>query len=167
MNLEEWDARLRYQDVELARSHTYRFRARAMDNDGNWSSWAYGPTFLARLVQQSAGSVDYTKTWTTTSNAAFSSGSVRYSKTAGASVSYRATGRAFAFVTTKGPTGGGADYVNGVLKATVDLYSATSRYRVQVWTKRYTGSAARTIKVVVLGTSGRRRVDVDAFVVLK
>jgi hypothetical protein len=145
VNLEDWDASLRYQDVELARNHTYRFRARARDNDGNWSAWAYGPTFLARLVQQSAGSVDYTKTWTTTSNAVFSGGSVRYSKTAGASVSYRATGRAFAFVTTKGPTRGKARiYVNGVLKATVDLYSATSQYRVQVWTKRYTDSAART-----------------------
>jgi CSLREA domain-containing protein len=168
VSIEDWDASLRYQDVELGRNHTYRFRAAARDNDGNWSAWSYGPTFLARLVQQSAASVDYTRTWTTTSNAVFSSGSVRYSKTAGASVSYRATGRAFAFVTTLGPTRGKARiYINGVLKATVDLYAATSKYRVQVWTKRYTDSEARTIKVVVLGTSGRPRVDADAFVVLK
>jgi hypothetical protein len=165
---EEWDRTFSYHDVKLARSHTYRFRVRAMDNDGNWSAWSYGPTFLARLVQQSAGSIDYARTWTTRTSDKFSSGSVRYSKTAGASASYRATGRAYAVVTTKGPTRGKARiYVNGVLKATVDLYSPTSKYRVQVWTKRYGTSVARTIKVVVLGTSGRPRVDVDAFVVLR
>jgi len=57
--------------------------------------------------------------------------------------------------------------VNGVLKATIDLRSASTTYRVQAWSIRYSTSTSRTVKVVVLGTSGRPRVDVDAFVVLK
>jgi hypothetical protein len=40
-------------------------------------------------------------------------------------------------------------------------------YRAQVWSIRYSTSASRTIKVVVVGTSGRPRVDLDAFIVLR
>jgi CSLREA domain-containing protein len=154
--------------VTLANGKTYRFRVRAVDYDANASSWRYGPTFDARLVQQTSTAVHYAKTWVTSSNAVFSGGSVRYAKAAGASATYTATGRAYAFVTTTGPTRGKAKiYVNGVLKATVDLYSASEAYRVQAWSIGYSTSSSRTIKVVVLGTSGRPRADLDAFAVLR
>jgi len=154
--------------VTLAKGTTYRFRVRAVDYDHNASSWRYGPTFSARLVQQTSTAVHYAKTWVTSSNAVYSGGSVRYAQAAGASATYTATGRAYAFVTTTGPTRGKAKvYVNGVLKATVDLYSASETDRVQAWSIRYSTSSSRTIKVVVLGTSGRPRVDLDAFAVLR
>ena len=56
-------------------------------------------------------------------------------------------------------------FVNGVLKATVDLYSAATKKRVVVWSQTYTTSATRTITIKVLGTAGRQRVDVDGFIV--
>ncbi|HEY3334872.1 MAG TPA: CSLREA domain-containing protein [Candidatus Limnocylindrales bacterium] len=152
----------------LPTGKTYRFRVRAVDQDGNVSGWAYGATFAARLLQQSSSAVHYSGTWATTWSASFSGGSTRRSSSAGASASLTATGRAYAFVTTTGPTRGKAKvYVNGVLKATIDLRSVTLTYRVQAWSIRYSTSTSRTIKVVVVGTSGRPRVDVDAFVVLK
>ena len=154
--------------VTLTNGKTYRFRVRAADYDANASSWRYGPTFATRLVQQTSTAVHYAKTWVTSSSAASSGGSVRSAKAAGASATYTATGRAYAFVTTTGPTRGKAKvYVNGVLKATVDLYSASETYRVQAWSIGYSTSLSRTIKVVVLGTSGRPRVDLDAFAVLR
>jgi len=154
--------------VTLASGKTYRFRIRAVDYDNNASTWRYGPTFATRLVQQSSTAVHYAKTWITSSKSVFSGGSLKSAQAAGASATYTATGRAYAFVTTTGPTRGKAKvYVNGVLKATVDLYSASETYRVQAWSIGYSTSSSRTIKVVVLGTSGRPRVDVDAFLVLR
>jgi hypothetical protein len=58
-------------------------------------------------------------------------------------------------------------YVNGVHKATVDLYRSSAKYRVVVWQATYSSVATRTIKLVVAGTPGRPRVDLDAFVVIK
>ena len=57
--------------------------------------------------------------------------------------------------------------INGSVVGTIDLYAPTTHTRVIGWQKTWSTSATRTIKVVVLGTSGRPRVDVDAFVVLK
>ena len=56
-------------------------------------------------------------------------------------------------------------YVNGVLKATVDLYAAATKKQALVWAVNYSTSATRTVTIKVLGTSGRPRVDVDGFIV--
>jgi hypothetical protein len=153
-------------NLTVSGGHTYRFRVKAVDFDGNASGWSYGPSFSSRLAQQSAAS--FVKTWTTSSNSLYSGGSVRYAKTAGASASYTFTGRAVAFVSTTGPLRGKAKiYINGVYQATVDLDGMVNVYRAQVWQKTWATSLARTIKVVVLGTSGRPRVDVDAFAVIR
>ena len=58
-------------------------------------------------------------------------------------------------------------YVNGVYQATVDLYRSSYQYRAVAWQKTWSTSGTRTIKLVVAGTSGRPRVDLDAFVVVK
>ena len=56
-------------------------------------------------------------------------------------------------------------YVNGVLKATVDLGSAITLKQRILWSANYTSSATRTVTIKVLGTSGRARVDIDGFIV--
>jgi len=86
----------------------------------------------------------------------------------GAWVKLTATGRVFSFITTKAPSRGKAKvYVDGKYVATIDLKAASTTYRVQAWTKTFSSSKAHTIKIVLLGTSGRPRVDADAFAVLK
>ena len=55
--------------------------------------------------------------------------------------------------------------MNGVYKATVDLYSATTKKQLIAWSANYSTSATRTLTIKVLGTSGRPRVDVDGFIV--
>jgi hypothetical protein len=58
-------------------------------------------------------------------------------------------------------------YVNGTLKARINLYSPTTKYRQLVWQTTWSSATAPAIKVYVEGTSNRPRVDLDAFAVLK
>ena len=44
---------------------------------------------------------------------------------------------------------------------------ATTKYRALAWQKTWSTSGTQTVKLVVVGTSGRPRVDLDAFAVLK
>ena len=57
-------------------------------------------------------------------------------------------------------------YVDGVLQATVDTYRSSTQYRSVVWRQAYSSTVTKTIRIVVLATSGRPRVDLDAFVVI-
>ena len=149
-------------------SGTVRFRVRAVDKAGNVGAWMTGPTLTPRLIQQSSSSVRYRGTWTSTSSSHCSGGSERYARTPGASATYSFTGRSITFVTTTAPTRGKVKvYVNGTLVATVDLRSSSTRYRIVAWQKTWSTSASRTVKLVVVGTSGRPRVDLDAFVTLR
>ena len=58
-------------------------------------------------------------------------------------------------------------YINGRRVATVDLYRTSTQYRVLAWQRTWSTTATRTVKLVVVGTSGRPRVDVDAFTLVK
>lgn len=154
--------------TSLSPGHTYQFRVAAVDHDGNLSAWATGPTLAPKLVQQNGSGVTASSGWSTTSSSSLSGGSAKWSKKTSASLTATVTGRAVALIATTGPGRGVAKiYVDGTLKASVDLLSATTVYRVQVWSTKFSSSATHKIKVVVAGTSGRPRVDVDAFAVVK
>ena len=154
--------------VTVPSSGTVRFRVRAVDRADNTGAWATGRTLSPRLVQQSSSAVKYAGTWRSTSGTAYSGGSARYAKAARASARYTFTGRSIALVTTMAPTRGKVKiYVNGAHVATVNLYATTAKYRVLAWQKTWSASGTRTVKLVVVGTSGRPRVDLDAFAVLK
>lgn len=151
----------------LVLGKTYTFRVRAEDYDGNVSPWSTTSAYGARLIQESSTSVAWTGLWTTASSSAVSGGTVRYSTKLGASATLTAKARGYAWVATTSPTRGKAKiYVDGVLKATVDLSSLNLTYRAQVWSTTFATSKTRTVKVVVLATSGRPRIDVDAFALL-
>ena len=153
-------------DVTLARTHDYQFRVRAIDVDGNIGSFKTGPVVESRLYQQTSSAFVYSSSgWATSTADVFSGGSTRRSTADRASARFMATGRSFAWITTTGPTRGMAQvYVNGVSIATVDLYSPTTTYRVQAWTRSYAAPVTRTIRIVVYGSE---RVDLDAFAVIK
>jgi hypothetical protein len=152
----------------LANGKAYRFRVRAVDRDGNTGAWKTGPSATPRLVQQTSSSIRYVKTWATTTSAVYSGGTARSSSVAGASATFTFTGRAVALIASTGPNRGRAKvYVNGALVTTIDLSLTAPANRVLVWQRWWSTSATRVVKVVVLGTTGRPRVDVDAFEVLR
>lgn len=147
---------------------TYRFRVRAFDKAGNVSAWAYGPTFKTLRIQQSSGTVVYRATWSTATSSSASGGSYRWARTRGASATFRFSGRAVGWVAVKAPGYGKAKvYVDGVHVATVDLAATSASHRRIVYSKRWPTTGTHTIRVVCQATSGRPRVDVDAFVVLR
>jgi hypothetical protein len=64
--------------------------------------------------------------------------------------------------------GKAAVYLDGAKVATVDLFSARTLARQVVFSKGNLDPATpHTLEVRNLGTAGRSRVDVDAFVVLR
>jgi lysozyme len=144
---------------------TYRYATKATDGKGNTSGWAYGSSFRPYLLQESGTAVAYIGTWNGVAAASASGGGLKYATANGASASYSFSGSSVAWVSYRGPARGSADvYVDGVKKATVNLYAAANSARQIVFAANWTWNGSHTIKIVCLGTAGHARVDVDAFV---
>ena len=76
------------------------------------------------------------------------------------------TGESIAWVSSKSATRGSAQvYVDGVLAATVSLRKAATAHRQVVFGTAWSSAGPHTIQIVVLGTVGHPRVDLDALVV--
>lgn len=149
----------------LAYNTTYRYRAKVEDAGGGTSAYSTGPYIQSRLTQQNSTSVKYRLTWATRSSSSYLGESTKSATTAGASASYTFTGSSIAWVGAIGPTRGSARvFIDGVLKATVNTYSSTSAYKRTLYVFNWSSQGTHTIKVVVVGTAGHARVDVDGFV---
>jgi hypothetical protein len=156
-----------HYDKLLARGHTYRFRVRVADHDGNRSAWKYGPTFSVKLIQQTSTSVVYSSGWTTQSLTVFSGGSAKHAGTLGRAVRFTFSGRSVAFVTSAWIGGGVvAVYVDGVRQPNDVLLGEDSHndYRMQAFAKTWSSVGTHTVRFVITLAG---RVDVDAFAVLK
>jgi hypothetical protein len=154
--------------LSLTSGHTYRFEARARDRAGNLGAWKVGPTVYPTLLQQSSSSVAYQGTWGLASATSYSGGSARYATGAGASASVTRSAGSLAFFTTRGPNRGAVKiYVDGTYRTTVDLYAASLSYRYVAYAVAWSAVETHTLKVVVVGTAGRPRVDFDAVEVVR
>jgi hypothetical protein len=122
-------------------------------------------TGTAKLFQNSSTSIKFGGTWSAVSASGASGGSVKSSSKAGATATFATSAHAYAIVATKGPKMGAFEvWVNGVKVATVDLKRSSTAYRQVVWQGTRAPSGTSTIKIKVLGTTGRPRVDLDAFI---
>jgi hypothetical protein len=147
----------------LTLGYTYRYKVVATDGAGNSTSWIYGNTVEPLLTQQSSSAVTYTGTWTTASSTDTSGGSLNYATAAGASASFTFNGSGVAWVSYLGPNRGSANvYVDGVLTKTVSLYSTTNQPMRIVYAYAWGANGTHTIEIVVAGTAGHPRVDLDA-----
>jgi hypothetical protein len=153
---------------QLLVNHTYQFQIRAVDAVGHMGSWRLSTTLRPYLYQSSVATV-VTGSWHTATSSYYSGGSARYATAAGASATFRATSaRSIAIVATKAKTRGSFKvYVDGVYKRTISTYSTTTKYRQLVYQFSWSSAGTHKVKIVVSGTSGRPRVDLDAFVVLR
>ncbi|MFE4612047.1 N-acetylmuramoyl-L-alanine amidase [Streptomyces niveus] len=136
----------------------------AYDQAGNSTSASVSvtPAILQETSATKSGS------WTTKSSSNYLGGKSFSSSSKNASLTWTFTGKSAAWVVSRAGTSGQAYvYVDGVKAATVDLKSATTKYRDAIWTKTWTASAKHTIKVVVVGTTGRPAVTTDGLVYLK
>ena len=144
---------------------TARQRVRATDTKANTSDWLAGGLVTATVFQQWSGTVAWTGSWQTTGWSGASGGSVRMASGRGASTTFRFTGSSVAWVAAKGSTRGGAwVYVDGAFAGSVNLHSTTGQSRAIVFARNWLASGAHTLRIVVAGTPGHPRVDVDAFI---
>jgi hypothetical protein len=152
-------------DRLLAPQHSYRFRVSAVDQAGNPTGPVSGATFTLSRYSENNAKVAYSGRWKTSTSSVFWGGAARKSSSAGAKASLTFSGRSASWVARKGPDRGkAAVYVNGTKLATIDLYSPTYQSQRVVWAGTWSTSASRKLTIRVSGTSGRPRVDVDAFV---
>ncbi|MGW5599497.1 N-acetylmuramoyl-L-alanine amidase [Streptomyces rochei] len=136
----------------------------AHDQAGNTASASVTGTPV--ILQET--SATRSGTWSTKSSTSYLGGKSYSSTARNASLTWTFTGRSAAWVVSRASGSGQAHvYVDGVKAATVDLKSATTKYRDAIWTKTWSTSAKHTVKIVVSGTQGRPTVTTDGLVYLK
>ncbi|OKI58017.1 hypothetical protein A6A27_07215 [Micromonospora sp. CB01531] len=143
---------------------TTTWSMQAADWSGNTatSSASWTPVFIPEAKATRTG------TWSTYTSSNYLGGSALTATTAKASLNWAFTGRSVSFVATKTTTSGQVEiWVDGVKNTTLDLKSSTTEYRRILWTKNWTGTARHTVKIVVVGTSGRPRVITDGLVYVR
>ena len=105
-------------------------------------------TFMVRYDQTDSHFV-YSGTWAAFVKTVAWNGSYGRSSTTAASVTVTFNGTRLDWIAMKGTTTGKADvYLDGVLKATVDLASATAIYQQNVWSTRDLPSGGHKVKFV-------------------
>ncbi len=93
---------------------------------------------------------------------------MHFAKAKGRSVSLTFMGSAAAVVSTLGPNRGKFRvYVDDVHMRTVSTYSSGVSYRQVVYGVQWPEPGEHTIRLVVVGTTGHPRVDLDGFLVLR
>jgi len=146
--------------------HTYRYRVIAYDKAGNHRASAWTAVEHLVIRQDTYPWIVYSGGWAKQLLATASGGTVHFSKAATAAVKLTFTGRSVAWVAPKSLARGSARvYVDSKLVTTVSLYG-TAADRLVEFSQRWSTVGTHTIRVVVVGTSGHPRVDVDAFLVL-
>ena len=109
-----------------------------------------------------------TGTWATSKSTLYYGGAAKATSKKGNATALTFTGRSVAWTSLLAPTRGSANvYVDGRLISTVNLYSLSTTARRIVFARTWTTSGTHTIKVIVRGTAGHPRVDLDAFFVLR
>jgi uncharacterized protein with LGFP repeats len=138
---------------------TWSMKAYDVAGNTRTSSPSYTPMILQETSATKSGS------WTSRSSTSYLGGKSYSSGTKNASLSWTFTGRSASWVVSRASTSGQAYvYVDGTKVATVDLKSSTTKYRDAIWTKSWSSSAKHTVKIVVVGTSGRPTITTDGLV---
>lgn len=141
---------------------TWSMRASDWAGNTRTSSPSFTPVILQESKATKSGS------WSTRSSGEYLGGKSYSSASKGASLSWTFTGRSASWVVSRASGSGQAYvYVDGKKTATVDLKSSTTKYRQAIWTKSWSSSAKHTVKIVVVGTSGRPTITTDGLVHLK
>lgn len=147
---------------------SYLFRVRAVAPNGNTSAWGAVRRSVSPYDERT-GYAAYSTGWTTSDAAGRWSTGVRQSRSAGRSATVQAKGFAFAVIGDRCAACGRMKiYVDGVYRTTVDSYASSTRLRQVLWSSgTLSGGSGKShsVKVVVVGTSGRPTVRLDGFAV--
>lgn len=152
MKLDGYSVRAKDCAGNVSAAKVVSFRPVVAQEDG--ATFQYGSVI---------GTPTYSGTWATASCSCFSGGQTRRTSVASGSVSFTGAQHHTGIVVAKGPDRGKVKvYVGGVLKATVDTYSATKVNRAVVWNGVTSGAR---VTLVDAATPGHPRFDLDAVLV--
>ena len=152
--------------IPFATTRTYAVRA--LDRPGNLGRWAVGRPTRVVAVQETSGTVRRSSGWTSYASANALGGKALRASRAGAWVRVTFTGRAIAVVGPMGPTRGSAQVrLDGGVVGTFSARASVAGSRWILDAIAVDPARSHTLEVRVLGTPGRPRLDVDAFLVLR
>ena len=120
------------------------------------------------VIDSSSAQVKYVGTWRTTGSPSDNGGSVMFASTTATSASLTFTGSTVAFITRMTSSSGTSDIsIDGKVVATVNGYSATTKYQQSLFSTTNLSSGTHTIKVSRTGQKDARSTGtssiVDAF----
>jgi hypothetical protein len=145
---------------------SYQFSVQATDALARTSAPMTANSFTAAVAQESDSGIVYGGIWTSTPVAAASGGAVKLTTRLNATATFTTNARTISWIASKGTNRGSAKVmVDGVQKATVNLYATVTANKVIAYTIDFGTTGSHTIQIVDLGTLGHSGVDVDAFVV--
>ncbi len=120
------------------------------------------------MREETAAAFSWSAGWSREAATGASGGAVRSASAAGRSVTFRFTGRAVGWFARRGPGQGFAQVrVDGVLVASVSLEASAPQPSRVVWRRSWGAVADHAVRIRLLGTTGRPRVEVDAFQVVR
>jgi len=156
---------------------SYSVRVMATDAPGASSGWSSaltvvitGTTTTTRYEETNAA-ITYQGVWGSQLDSNASGGGYKNSNNTGASATLTFTGTGVKWISDHwGDLGIARVYLDGVLDATVDLYSAVGTYQQVVYSKSGLVSGLHTLRIEVTGTknpaSADTLIDIDAFDVI-
>jgi len=123
---------------------------------------------IAVAASETGSGVAYRGVWTAGTASTADGGRFRSTTSGGALARYTFTGRSVGWVSARAPGQGQARvYVDGVYAGVVDTGATTLTPRQMVWSRSWPTTATRVVDIVAVGTPGRPRVQVDAWVHLR
>lgn len=153
--------------LTVSTSVTHAFRVRATDRSGRVGPWnSIGAQSMWR-VSDGSSYLHWAGTWSLASKSSYLEGKLHASTDTDATVSLTFSGTGIAWVSPTGSgLGQGQVSIDGVYVKTVDLAAMSSASRKIVFATSLS-NGSHTIRIRVVGTSGRPKVDVDGFYVVR
>jgi subtilisin family serine protease len=154
--------------VSIPFATTRTYAVRALDRPGNLGPWATGRATRVVVVQENGAGVTRSTGWSRFASAAQLGGKAVTASRAGRWLRVTFTGRSIALVGPKGPTRGSAAIrLDGAVVGTANANASIASSRWVLWATAVDPARSHTLEVRLLGTPGRPRFDVDAFLVLR
>jgi len=151
----------------LPSAHEVRYRVRAVDRNGQAGDWRSSAWTIPSAVSDSSTAIGYSGTWSFVNYSSYLDRRAHWTKARSATATYTFDGASVAWAGPVGPTRGKARViVDGRLVATVDTYRATFNARDVIWAAALK-DGRHTLRIQVLGTTGRPTVAVDGIYVLQ
>ncbi len=149
----------------LATGHTYRFRVRATDGEGNVSAYVNGPLLKPVRYSEASTKIVYTGSWAKTKAAKALGGATRHATSSAKRARFTFTAYDVGWIATTTTRSGKARlYLDGILVATIDLDRARTAYRKLVFARHFATLGPHTLEIQPVGDG---RVDIDGLVILR